>query len=422
MALAVSGDAHVAVSIDGPGGPRLAILGPSSRGLIVSATHTLPARGDAVAWGNLGGGADLAVGAGRHIVMIYNALGANPQTETVPVPFQVLALALGDFIWDRDGRTEISVLAHDGGIRILQHGTLDTHPLTASDIRGRRATMLVRGKRLQNPTSLGGWKVAKQLPYIGLAPSAPVSPSAFNSPRLAAAPTHDLMVLDAGQGQLNILDTSGTAASSRTAVSFSGTPVAAVALPQKINAGRDVVVLTSGQAAPTLIPADPDFSFIVSTVNDEDDAGACASTGTVTSGAGADGVLSLREAVCEANNIGAVTSVINVPAGTFSLSIGTYGGNGTGAYGGELQVGTVAGANISIVGTGMPSDTIINQTDGVDRVLEQDQLLVGNVAVSISNVTLTGGRPPWAWMQDTAAGPFWAAAPPATISLLLTRC
>ena len=50
--------------------------------------------------------------------MIYNALGANPQTKTVAVPFQVLALILGDFIWDRDGRTEIFVLAHDGGIRI----------------------------------------------------------------------------------------------------------------------------------------------------------------------------------------------------------------------------------------------------------------------------------------------------------------
>ena len=393
MALAVTSDAHVAVSMDGPGGPSLAILAPSSRGLIVSATHTLPARGDAVAWGNLGGGADLAIGAGRHIVMIYNALGAKPQTETVNVPFQVLALALGDFIWDRDGRTEISVLANDGSIHILQHGVLDTHPLTASDIPGRRAAMTVRSKRSQNPTSLGAWRVAKQLPYTGLAPSGPVSPSAFNSPRLAAAPTHDLLVLDAGQRQLNILDTSGTTASSSAAVLFSGTPVAALALPQKINAGRDIVVLISGQVAPVLIPADPDFLFTVTTVNDEDDASACSNTSTVTSGAGADGVLSLREAVCEANNSGAGTSVINVPAGTYSLSISTFGGNGSVYESGEIQVGNIAGTNISIVGTGTPSNTIINQTDGVDRLFEQDQALVGSVAVSVANVALAGGTP-----------------------------
>ena len=393
MALAVTGDAHVAVSMDGPRGPQLAILAPSSRGLIVSATYTLPARGDALAWGNLGGGADLAIGAGHQIVMIYNALGAKPQTETVNVPFQVLALTLGDFIWDRDGRTEISVLANDGSIHILQHGVLDTHPLTASDIPGRRAAMTVRSKRSQNPTSLGGWRVAKQLPFRALAPSGPVSPSAFSSPRLAAAPTHDLLVLDAGQRQLNILDTSGTAASSSAAVSFPGTPVAALALPQKINAGRDIVVLISGQVAPVLIPADPDFLFTVTTVNDEDDASACPNTSTVTSGTGADGVLSLREAVCEANNSGAGTSVINVPAGTYSLSISTFGGSGSVYESGEIQVGNIAGTNISIVGTGTPSNTIINQTDGVDRVFEQDQALVGSVAVSVANVALAGGTP-----------------------------
>ena len=392
-ALAASGDAHVAVSLDGPAGARLAILAAGSTGLTVVAIHTLPARGDTVAWGNLGGGADLAVGAGRQLVMIYNALGATPHTETLSVPFQVLALALGDFIWDRDGRTEIAVLAGDGTIHILQHGTLDTRPLKASDIRARRAAMMVRSQRAPDPRSLGGWKLARQLPYAQLAPLGPVAPSAFNSPRLAAAPTHDLMVLDAGQSQLTILDTSGTAVSPSAAVSFSSPPVAALALPRKINAGRDIVVLTSGVAAPTVIAAQADSSFMVTTVNDEDDAGACPSGSTITSGPGADGLLSLREAVCEANNGGAGASVVNVPAGTYPLSISTFGGSGSVYESGEIQVGNSAGANLSIVGTGTSSNTIISQTNGVDRVFEQDQPLVGNVAVSLSNVTLTGGTP-----------------------------
>ena len=85
-----------------------------------------------------------------------------------------------------------------------------------------------------------------------------------------------------------------------------------------------------------------------------------------------------------------------------------------------MQVGNIAGANISIVGKGTASNTIINQTDGMDRVFEQDQLLTGNVAVSISNVTLTGARPPQASMPDMAAAPFLAAAPMATMSRLPT--
>jgi hypothetical protein len=189
--------------------------------------------------------------------MFYNALATNPQTETVAVPFQVKGLALGDFIWDRDGRTEISVLAGDGSIHILQHGTLNTTPLTAADLPARQAAIRGHHKSAAtppDPTALGAWTVAKQLPYTGSAPSGPLSASAFNSPRLAESSTQDLMVIDAGRSQLNILDTSGTAASPSAGVSFTGTPVAALALPEKINAGRDLVVLAAGQAAPMVIP------------------------------------------------------------------------------------------------------------------------------------------------------------------------
>ena len=131
-ALAASPDGHVAVSLDNPNGSELAILSSSTGGMIAGATHPLAAPGDSVAWGNLGGGADIAVGAGKNIALIYNVLSTKPQTETITVPFQVMGLALGDFIWDQDGRTEISVLADDGSVQILQHGILNTAPLTAT--------------------------------------------------------------------------------------------------------------------------------------------------------------------------------------------------------------------------------------------------------------------------------------------------
>ncbi len=61
-------------------------------------------------------------------------------------------------------------------------------------------------------------------------------------------------------------------------MSFSGTPVAAVALPQKINAARDVVVLTTG-AIPLVVAEDaPDPTYNVNTTADIDTVDACART------------------------------------------------------------------------------------------------------------------------------------------------
>lgn len=210
LSTAASVDGHVAVSVDGASGPQLVILAPGLAGLTTSAVYPLPVRGTTIAWGNLGGGADVAVGAGGHVVLVYNALGATSQTEEIAVPYRAAALTVGDFIWDRDARTEIAVLAEDGSIHILQHGMLDRRALSAADIPGRRAAMRENRARQQNPLALGLWSEAKEVPYSGLAPSGVVSASAFSSPRLAASPTHDLMVLDAAGCQLTILDTSGT--------------------------------------------------------------------------------------------------------------------------------------------------------------------------------------------------------------------
>jgi hypothetical protein len=364
--------------MDSSNGSQLTIFAPTAQGLTAGASYELPASGDSVAWGNLGGGMDVAVGAGSNVVLVYGALTSKALTETVTVPFKVQGLTLGDFIWDRDGRTEISVLADDGSIQILQHGTLNTAPLTAAELPARRAAL--RGHHTQpavapNPTALGAWTVAKQLSYTGSAPSGPVSPSAFNSPRLASSSTHDLMVIDAGRSQLNILDTSGTAASPSAGISFSGTPVAALALPQKINASRDIVVLTSSQSAPTLVTSNASVILNVNTTADIDTINAC-----TTSTTSIPSTLSLREAVCLANNL-AETATINLPAGTYDL---------TSLETGELQQGAGNSYSLSMVGASA-SNTIIQQTDGHDRILEEDFALAGSNPVAISNVTIALG-------------------------------
>jgi trimeric autotransporter adhesin len=380
-ALAATGDGHVAVSLDGGSGPELRILTPSAAGIVAGASFPLPAQGDSVAWGTLGGGLDVAVSAGSHVEIVYGALTSKPQTETVDLSFKAAALELGNFIWDRDGRLEISVLANDGSISILQHGTLDTRPLTPADVPGRRKAMMEKGKQPLDPTSLGHWSVAKKLPYAGPAYASPVSHSAFNSPRLAASESEDLMVLDGQRNQLSILDTSGKTVQPRADVAFSGAPIAALALPRKIDSRRDTVVLIAGRSKPMVFTSDADPTYNVTTTTDEDTNSACTDP-SVTSGNGTDGKLSLREAICEANNSGAGTYTISVPAGTYSL---------TSLETGEIYVGLFSGQNMNLVGAGAGTTTI-QQTDGVDRIFEVDPNVSGDVPFAISNVTLSGGN------------------------------
>ena len=388
-AMAATSDGHLAVSIDGGHGMELVILAPGPEGLHSIAAYPLPAQGNAVLWSDLGGGMDVAVGADSHIAIVYNALKENPQTETVDLSFNVKGLTAGSFIWDRDGRSEIAVLAEDGSIHILQHGSLDTRPLTAADASGRRAALREQRKQERlNPMSLGVWTEAKEVRNPGSAPGGTLSQTAFSSPHLAASSTNDLMVLEAEGSQLHILDTSGKAAAPSATVSFSGSPVAAIALPQRIDAHRETIVLVKGVSHLVAIDQGTDPTYNVTTTADVDSVGACAANSTVTT---SNPPLSLREAICEVNNKGAGTYTINVPAGTYSLTTSTFGGNGSAYSGGELQVGMSSSATITISGAGAGT-TIIKQTNGVDRVIEQDELGIGGIPLTIQNLTLTGGN------------------------------
>ena len=148
---------------------------------------------------------------------------------------------------------------------------------------------------------------------------------------------------------------------SSESISFPSAPVAALALPQKIDASRDVVVLTSAQPEPMLIRADADPAVTVTITADTDTHNACGQNSTITV-SNLTAPISLRAAVCAVNNSGAGTYTINVPAGTYPLSLNTFAGINSGSSSAELQVGFTSGTNISIIGAGA-STTIIQQTD-----------------------------------------------------------
>ena len=387
-ALAPIADGHVAVGTDGAGGPQVVILAPGASGLTASETFPLTASASSMAWGALGQhtGPDLAVASGDNIVVIYHAFHDDAQTETVNVPFTVHALSVGDFIWDRDGRTEIALLAEDGSIHILQHGILDTTPFTAAELKAHGALRApakrgATAKPQPNATGAGPWTLAKKL-SASVAATSGAGRSMMQSPRLTGAA--DLLVVDAAKNQLKIVDGTGKAASPETDIAFSSLPVAAAVMPQKLNGKRDLVVMTAGQTTPTIISEDSGgIDPTVNTTADTDAQNACNDTSVLAGGL--TGTISLRTALCAASNTynAGTTSLVTVtlPPDTYSLtSLDT----------GELQVG-YNGANVALVGTGTPANTIIQQTDGVDRVFDFDPNATGANTESISNVTIEDG-------------------------------
>jgi len=125
-------------------------------------------------------------------------------------------------------------------------------------------------------------------------------------------------------------------------------------------------------------------TFTVNTLNDENLSNPADVNCVSPSGC------SLRAALEAADNRGAVSTSIGVPAGTYLLNPGF----------GALQVGVISGENVTIMGTsgGAPADTIVQQAAGCTEpalncmVFFLDPGSVGGVTVSISGLTITGGH------------------------------
>jgi hypothetical protein len=135
-----------------------------------------------------------------------------------------------------------------------------------------------------------------------------------------------------------------------------------------------VVCLVAGALALVgTTPASAASSLTVSTTADTGtNAGPCGSSSTSVPSP-----LSLRAAVCLANNFGGTTT-IDVPVGRYTLTNG------------ELQLGTNSGQDVTLRGASS-AGTIIDGNNA-SRVLNLDPDLVGGVAVRVSNVTITGGK------------------------------
>jgi uncharacterized repeat protein (TIGR01451 family)/fimbrial isopeptide formation D2 family protein len=407
----------IIVAVNRPQGPALLVYATSRNGLYLTAAYPLSAPATALAVGNLDGDGitDVAVIAGGEVSILegrnLTSLGsvATP-LKSVQLPFSSVAIALGTFIFDRDGRSQMALLASDGSLNIVVRNGFDPTPWTLDDVRARRQRLLngesdpyVEQQKTYRPDT---WKLIESLPAVA-ASGAGVAPVLMRS-HITTYGADDLTVLDSAAGQLiviahdfhsiedNTLPPGAFPPAVRLSRAYSaGSTLAAHQMRVNVDGRPGVISLNQDQMAPSAMMPIPDPTFFPNRFDDIAPRG----TGVTclnTTGVDGSGDCTLREAVLKANG-----DTISLQAGTYTLSIAKVANDCTGNFG-ALSVDR----NTTIVGAGQNTTIIQAGTasynpgpaNGVDMVMNVNEDLgtagcpITNATASLSNLTLQNGH------------------------------
>jgi hypothetical protein len=416
---AADGVTDIAVGVSGPGGQSLLVFDGAEGLSTALAQFQLSEPASAIEFGGLDDDpfADVAVASGSELLVVHGwgrkeQVSAGSRLERVNVGAGLRGLALGEFAWDRQGRSEIAALTSDGTVHIVQHGKLDTRPFTeeesAQRTRGQAMPKGLASKDIESvsswrPAQAAGWIDSKQ--FLGSNLSSDLAKPLMKT-HLSHREMDEVMLL--GQSQsLEILRPIGpndpapdpasllTSDTAKVTLDVESTSVAALTLPTKLNGTTDVVMLSATSTELDIVPNAPNTTITVDRTDDPSGAGLTAAS--ACTGAASD--CSLRGALQFANNAANNNTTISLPAGTYILSI-----NGTNAVGcdGNTVGDLAANQTMSIVGAGAAT-TIIRQTgtgpanDG-DRVMCMDEPFTLNLIYNFSGFTMVGGR------EGTSAG------------------
>jgi hypothetical protein len=427
---AADGRTDVAVGILGLSGPQLMIF-DGAEGLFNSEgfSYFMPTQLLSVEFGEMDDDPfmDLAVLLEQEIYLVHGwgrktAPTPESRLERVRAHADARGMALGHFIWDREGRKEIATLAADGTATMLQSGNLDTRPFTRKELSARNrgrfrpqasASVDVESVQGWEPSGTAGWTVARTALTHGFADDS-ARQVLIAKTNLASRETEDLMIAGAGKLiSISQIDEGAKAesmskgkliASTADMAEIDFAPVDAaekvLELPQKLNGERNLVILKANIAAPDIVALAPTNI----TVDRTDDPSGAALAAASVCGPGANDC-SLRGAFQFANNPANSPATINLPAGTYVLSTnGTSQGGCDGNAVGDLG----ANQSTNILGAGAAT-TVIRQTgtgpanDG-DRVMCMNEPFTIGLTYSFSGVTFVGGREGSAAGAGTALG------------------
>jgi CSLREA domain-containing protein len=328
---------------------------------------------------------------------------AQARLEQVSLPFGVKEFALGEFIWDRGGRTEMALLTEDGSVQIVARGQLDTRPYTKKEVQQlRRNQAEARARGEVSASAFVVWDSSQseiwgvQESHYVAAASAIGSGSRVKlwSAHLSGQASSDLIVLDGAEQKLKVLVTEEPAKENGEVVSFAGprtivtldaesAPVTALPMRLNVMALPGIAVLREGQIIPTAIVAAPMATFNVTTATDEID-GSCG-----------DGDCSLRDAVAQGNG-SAGSDMVTFAAGLNGTPLRVTIANG----GGTNEDAAAQGDHdvlqtLTIVGNGSANTLIEGGTSnatGLDKVFGFNPICISPESVSVSGVLIRFGR------------------------------
>jgi hypothetical protein len=379
----------------------LAVYGRGEKGLTPLAALPLQAPASNILFGEFGDlGPDAALLSGGQVFILRSS---TMQLVNAGLPVQVSAFALGFFLFDRNGGSQIALLGVDGSIQIAVRNEFDPRSYTNEEFRA------IRQARLNGETpplvpahtfAGNGWRIAEGFPGMGAV--TPGQSPVFFRTRISVNGADDILWLNAANGQMVLIShpdqQPGAATFLPGQVSvkpYNGSPFHG--LPMRTNAdGRfGIVALHQGQTAPAISAPIPDPVF---TVNRFDDPAPPATITNACNGVAND--CSLREAILRANG-----DTVMVPAGTYTLSIAKVANDCTGKFG-ALSVDHTATIIGSVDGTGKPTSIIQAGTtsfnpgpaNGVDMVMNVNEDLgtagcpITNASASLSNLVLQNGH------------------------------
>ena len=294
--------------------------------------------------------ADIAVVSGGEVVIFSGHEKDSQQVEPLKLSqgFEIKGIAAGDFIPDRDYRSELALLSSDGYIRILSRGDLDTRPVTKQELLGveaygmQKQGMIIpqrilkqisqsdlREKPESNSSDAANWSESDS--FYGAANGEALSGGVLlSSARLSNRAGDDLILMDQANKSLQVMPLivnedgeKGVEMSyvgKRVPVRFDldGTPIAITAERLNFDGSKDLIILEAGKTTPTTLMSAPEAAFTVNSNGDAPDAspgnGVCATSGAVCT---------LRAAIMESNRLGGADSItINSGIGTIALSTG----------------------------------------------------------------------------------------------------
>lgn len=372
--------ADLAVAISGAGGSKVLIYrdGIGAK----PSTVNIGAPADQIEIGNFDGNllGDIALlSAGKLTLVHGNMSGASRAVEALSLDLQIAAFASGDFIWDRDGKTEFALLQRDGSLAIATQGALNTTPYSVEEARAKRraqhalesSTTATKAWSKSSPA----WSIAERSQDV-VSKASVARGVRLIAAKLSLESAYDLLVLDTLNASVKIWVKEGAQRKSYT-VTTDANPVALLVRQTSAFVLPSLIVLSENASAPVVLPSQAKATFTVSKTTDTAD-GTC----------NAD--CSLREAITAANGSAGADSIV-VPAGTYELTRTNAAANEDNNSTGDLDILD----NTTITGAGSASTIIqagTTNANGIDKVLAFNPICTTAVSSSISGVTVRFGR------------------------------